>query len=192
MPEPFLGSGNRVFNTTYMWKRMEVWLLYNNGNLHYFTNFTGTKNSALYWFYLSLYKVPLGFLPNSRIIDTIPLNQMFGGLLKVLQDFVAPLYLFLKIDFELKMKEAGDILSSGDIEMDAIITKKILGNTNSEFHSSLKINQVGEIEISVEFKEARIKIYVKTNWIHHFTAFLFVVSDKRNELLEVDSKSFEL
>jgi urea transporter len=149
-----------VFNTTYIKCEKDGGLayLYNNGNLHYFTNFTGTKNSALYWFYLSLYKVPLGFLPNSKITDTIPLNQMFGGLLKVLQDFIAPLYLFLKIDFELKMKEAGDILSSGDIEMDAIITKKILGNTNSEFHSSLKINQVGEIEISVEFKEARIKI----------------------------------
>ena len=149
-----------VFNTTYIKCEKDSGLayLYNNGNLHYFTNFTGTKNSALYWFYLSLFKVPLGFLPNSKITDTIPLNQMFGGSLKVLQDFIAPLYLFLKVDFELKMKEAGDILSSGDIEMDAIIRKKILGNTNKEFHSALKINQEGEIEISVEFKEARIKI----------------------------------
>jgi hypothetical protein len=149
-----------VFNTTYIKCEKDGGLayLFNNGNLHYFTNFTGKRNSALYWFYLSLYKVPLGFLPNSKITDTIPLNQMFGGLLKVLQDFIAPLYLFLKLDFELKMKESGDILSSGDIEMDAVIKKKIMGNTKHEFHSKLRINHEGEIKISVEFKEARIKI----------------------------------
>ena len=33
-----------------------------------------------------------------------------------------------------------------------------MGNTKSEFHSVLKINHEGEIEICVEFKEARIKI----------------------------------
>jgi hypothetical protein len=67
-------------------------------------------------------------------------------------------YLFLKVDFELKMNEAGDILSSGDIEMDAVISKKILGKTKQQYYSKLKINNEGEIEISVEFKEARIKI----------------------------------
>ena len=149
-----------VFNTTYIKCENDGGLayLYNNGNLHYFTNFTGTKNSAIYWFYLSLFKVPLGFLPNSKITDTIPLNQMFGGSLKILQDFFAPVYLFLKVDFELKMNEAGDILSSGDIEMDAVISKKILGKTKQQYYSKLKINNEGEIEISVEFKEARIKI----------------------------------
>lgn len=149
-----------VFNTTYIRCEKDGGLayLYNNGDLHYFTNFTGKKNSALYWFFISLFKVPLGFLPNSRITDTIPLNLMFGGALKVLQDFIAPLYLFLKVDFELKMKQAGDILSSGDIEMDAVIRKKIIGNQAKEFYSGLKIKQDGGIEISVVFNEAKIKI----------------------------------
>ncbi len=149
-----------VYNTTYIRCEKDGGLayLYNNGDLHYFTNFTGTKNSALYWFYLSLFKVPLGFLPNAKITDTIPLNQIFGGVLKVLQDFIAPLYLFLKVDFELKMKQAGDILSSGDIEMDAVIRKKILGKPKKEYHSGLKIRQDGGVEISVVFNEAKIKI----------------------------------
>ena len=90
-----------VFNTTYIKCEKDGGLayLYNNGNLHYFTNFTGTKNSALYWFYLSLFKVPLGFLPNSKITDTIPLNQMFGGSLKILQDFIAPVVPVFKSRF---------------------------------------------------------------------------------------------
>jgi hypothetical protein len=149
-----------VFNTTFIRCEKDGGLayLYNNGDLHYFTNFTGHKNSALYWFYLSLFKVPLGFLPNAKINDTIPINQMFGGPLKILQDFVAPIHLFLHVDFELNMKQAGDILSSGDIEMDAVIRKKILGKSNKEFHSQLTIRQNGGIEISVVFNEAKIKI----------------------------------
>lgn len=149
-----------VYNTTYIRCEKDGGLayLYNNGDLHYFTNFTGRKNSALHWFYLSLFKVPLGFQANSIITDTIPLNQMFGGALKILQDFIAPVYLFLKVDFELKMKQAGDILSSGDIEMDAVIRKKIIGEPKKEFYSGLKIRQDGAIEISIVFNEAKIKI----------------------------------
>ena len=83
---------------------------------------------------------------------------MFGGILKFLQDFVAPIFLFLNVDFELKMKEAGDILSSGDIEMNAIITKKIAGRETSKYLSELKINQAGEIELTVVFNGTKIKI----------------------------------
>jgi hypothetical protein len=149
-----------VYNTTYLRCEKDGGLayLYNNGDLHFFTNFTGTKNSALYWFFISLFKVPIGFLPNSKITDTLPLNMMFGGLLKLLQDFVAPLFLFLKVDFGLTMKKAGDILSSGEIEMEAEITKKIGGKETKNYQSGIKINQDGVFEIDLRFKEAKIKI----------------------------------
>lgn len=149
-----------VYNTTYIRCEKDggIAYLYNNGDLHYFTNFTGTRNSALYWFYLSLFKIPLGFQANNKITDTIPLNQMFGGALKIAQDFIAPLHLFLTVDFELKMKQAGDILSSGDIEMDTTIRKNIFGKAKNEFLSELKIRQDGGIEISSSFNETNIKI----------------------------------
>lgn len=149
-----------VYNTTYLRCEKDGGLayLYNNGDLHFFTNFTGTKDSALYWFFVSLFKVPLGFLPNSKIADTIPINIMFGGVLKLLQDFIAPIFLFLKVDYELTMKRSGDILSSGEIEMEATINKKIAGKEAKKFHSEIKILQDGIFEINVEFKEAKIKI----------------------------------
>jgi len=149
-----------VYNTTYLRSEKDGGLayLYNNGNLHYFTNYTGTKNSALYWFYISMFKVPIGFLPNSKISDTIPLNLMFGGILKILQDFIAPVFLFLKADYQLKMKEAGDILASGGIELDATITKSIFGRETSKYQSQININQDGEIRMQIVFKEAKIRI----------------------------------
>lgn len=149
-----------VYNSTYLRCEKDGGLayLYNSGDLHFFTNFTGTKNSALYWFFITLFKVPLGFLSNSKITDTIPINMMFGGLLKLLQDFIAPLYLFLKVDFGLTMKKAGDILSLGDIEMDAVITKKIAGHETKKYNSAIKINHDGVFEIEIDFKEAKMNI----------------------------------
>jgi hypothetical protein len=149
-----------VYNNTYIRCEKDGGLayLYNNGDLHYFTNFTGSKNSALYWFFISLFKVPLGFLPNSKIDDTIPLSLMFGGVLKILQDFVAPLYLFLKVDYHLAIKQAGDILSSGDIEMNAVVSKKIAGKEIREFQAEIKISQENEFHILVDFNDAKMRL----------------------------------
>ena len=149
-----------VFNTTYIRCEKDGGFayLYNNGDLHYFTNFTGTKNSALYWFFMALFKVPLGFLPNSKITDSIQLNMMFGGILKFLQDFVAPIFLFLKVDYDLSIKDSGDILSSGDISLSALITKKIAGRKIKEFNCDVNITQEGAFNIFITFDEAKIKI----------------------------------
>jgi urea transporter/murein DD-endopeptidase MepM/ murein hydrolase activator NlpD len=149
-----------VFNTTYIRCEKDDGkaFLYNNGDLHYFTNFTGTKNSALYWLFIVLFKVPLGFLPNSKISDVIPLNMMFGGGLKFIQDFVAPIFLFLKVDYNLTMKDASDILSSGDIEMNAQIIKKIAGRKIKEYNCELKINQLGAFDIRINFNKTKIKV----------------------------------
>ncbi|KAF0236468.1 MAG: peptidase [Prolixibacteraceae bacterium] len=149
-----------VYNNTFIRCEKDGGLayLYNNGDLHYFTNFTGTKNSALYWFFISLYKVPLGFLPNSKIADSIPLNMMFGGVPRILQDFVAPLFLFLNVDYQLTMKEAGDILSSADIEMKASISQKITGKEIRNFQSDIKISKEKGIQLLIHTNEAKIKI----------------------------------
>ncbi|MDB4583897.1 urea transporter [Draconibacterium sp.] len=149
-----------VFNTTYIRCEKDNGLayLYNNGNLHYFTNFTGTKNTALYWFFIALFKVPIGFLPNSKIVDSIQLNMMFGGVLKFLQDFIAPIYLFLKVDYNLNIKDSGDILSSGDINLNALITKKIAGRKIKEFNCEVIVTQDGAFDILINFDQAKIKI----------------------------------
>ena len=149
-----------VFNSTYIRCEKDNGLayLYNNGDLHYFTNFTGSKNSALYWFFMALFKVPLGFLPNSKISDSIQLNMMFGGILKFLQDFIAPIFLFLKVDYNLSIKEAGDILSSGDINLNVLITKKIAGRKIKEYNCDVNVTQEGAFDIFINFDQAKIKI----------------------------------
>jgi hypothetical protein len=149
-----------IYNTTYIKceKDNSKAYLYNNGDLHFFTNYNGAKNTALYWLFMTLFKVPTGFLPNSKSKDSIPLDMMFGGILKFLQDFIAPAFLFLRIDYTLIIKEAGDILSSGDIEMEAIVSKRILGRTTDNFKCDIKVGRERVFEITVDFKGEKIKI----------------------------------
>lgn len=149
-----------VYNNTFIRceKDNALAYLHNNGELHYFTNFTGTSQSSLFWFFVALFKVPVGFLPNSRINDSIPINLMFSGILKFLQDFVAPIHLFLHANYQLVMKDAGDILSSGDLEMKAIVHKSILGKTVNTYEMDIKISQESVILIAVKFNDTKITI----------------------------------
>ena len=149
-----------VFNSTYLESEEDgsIAYLYNNGNLHYFTNFTGKKESPLYWFFLSIFKVPLGFLPNSSIRDQVPVNMMFGGLLKFLQDFIAPMYLFLKVDYSLEIKKSGDILSSGDLKMVSGITKRIAGRETAKYDFTINIKESGVFEIEILANDLKIQM----------------------------------
>ncbi len=149
-----------VFNSTYLESEDDKSLayLYNNGNLHYFTNFTGKKETPLYWFFLALFKVPLGFLPNSKIDDQVPVTLMFGGILKFLQDFIAPLFLFLKANYTLEIKEAGDILSSGDLKMISEITEKIAGRESGKYEFAITIKENGIFEIEIRVKDLKIQM----------------------------------
>ncbi|MDD4108203.1 MAG: M23 family metallopeptidase, partial [Prolixibacteraceae bacterium] len=132
--------------------------LFNTGDLHYFTNFSGKKYSPLFWFYIMFYKVPLGFLPKSQISDFLPVHIVYNGFLKYLQDFVAPFFLFLKADYKLIIKEAGDILSSDTVEMEVQITKKIAGRLIKVCQSRLIVNKQGVFEIYIEFDKTKISM----------------------------------
>jgi len=149
-----------VYNTTYIncKKNAGKAYLYNHGDMHYFTNFSGKTNSPLFWFFLILFKVPKGFLPDSKISDAIPVNFLFRGIIKYLQDFIAPLFIFLKADYILVMKDAGDILSSGNIKMNVWITKKITGRKIRIYKGELKVNEEGDFEIFIVFNDTKIKM----------------------------------
>jgi murein DD-endopeptidase MepM/ murein hydrolase activator NlpD len=152
-----------VYNTTFIRSETDgsTAYLYNQGDMHFFTNFNGKKYSPLFWFYVTLFKVPVGFQAGSRIQDFLPVHLLFGGILKYLQDFVAPLFLFLRADYELTLKEAGDILSSDSVKMEAEITKKIAGKTAKTYTSKIDITPQGDFEISIEMNEAKLKMTCK-------------------------------
>jgi urea transporter/murein DD-endopeptidase MepM/ murein hydrolase activator NlpD len=149
-----------VYNTTFIRSESDgaVAYLYNNRDLHYFTNFVGNRNSALFWFFLAFYKVPLGFLPQTVIKDNIPVNLMFRGFIKLIQDLAAPLYIFLTANYELNIVGSGDILSGGGTVMNVLITKKIAGRLIGKIRTSIKFTGEECFEIITETKETKIKM----------------------------------
>jgi urea transporter/murein DD-endopeptidase MepM/ murein hydrolase activator NlpD len=65
----------------------------NDGTMFYFTSFYGSHNSLLYYFYLTAYKVLLGYYPNIEIEDKFPLHIIRKNTLSLwIHDMVAPFY----------------------------------------------------------------------------------------------------
>jgi len=94
--------------------RAKAWFK-NDGNIHYFTHFEGDKNSLLFQFYLAAYKVSNGFYKNMKISDTFPINTFSGKGLVLLQDIIAPFYLFIKVEYSLEFIRLKDYLSESNI-----------------------------------------------------------------------------
>lgn len=64
-------------------------------SLFRFTHYEGTRNSLLYYFYLSFQKVSLGYFKNMAISEQLPADRIFSGAQLWWQDFIAPFYRYL-------------------------------------------------------------------------------------------------
>jgi len=88
-----------------------------NGTVFYFTNYIGPKESLLYYFYLSAYKVLLSSENKVLVKDTYPLNTFRFNLLRWIQDIVAPIFIFIKIKYESEIVKEEGLLSSGKLSL---------------------------------------------------------------------------
>ncbi|MBE0661190.1 MAG: urea transporter [Bacteroidales bacterium] len=118
----------------------------NNGNLFYFTGFSGDKKSLLYYFYLGAYKVLLGYYHHLEVKDTFPLNSLRTGLLVFLQDFIAPFYMFMHADFSLKYFNLEDDLSTSRIEFHSDAQLKIARKVFESYSFEITVSG-GRIEL---------------------------------------------
>jgi len=113
----------------------------------YFTHFTGNKESLLYYFYLGLNKVVTGFYKDLEISDDYPISILKRSFLTILQDFIAPFYLFIKAKYKIKY----------------IRLKEDLLNSSIELESTSKFIIAGHL-----FKEYKFKTLVKNQQIKEF------------------------
>jgi urea transporter len=100
-----------AYNQTYIYCATTESYAYfvNNGTLLYFTDFVGNQQSALYLFYLGCHKILLGYYNPLIIKDLLPITGFYKGALKVVQDFIAPFYLFLKADYQSECTTIDDL-----------------------------------------------------------------------------------
>jgi urea transporter len=119
---------------------------YNNGNIHYFINYTGTRKSLLYYFYLGFYKVLTGFYNGLTIFDNIPPNKIFSGWQLFWHDFIAPFRMVLKAGYQLSYVELKDDFYASS----ARLTAKINPGTKMEMVTEIELAEKSIVSFSLK------------------------------------------
>lgn len=132
---------------------------YNDGEFHYFTSFDGNKNSLLYYFYLANYKVMTAFYKNLKIKDYYPLNNTANNIMLVLQDFIAPFYIFMKSEYQLNYVSKKDDFTNSDIILESKAEIKIGKMITKEVSFETQI--VDNLISSFIIQQGKKKVIVK-------------------------------
>lgn len=96
---------------------------YNNGNIHYFVNYLGTRKSLLYYFYLAFYQVITGYYQGLIIREPVPPDKTGWGFSLFFQDFIAPFHIFLKPGYELTYEKLEEDFYSSKALLKAFVRK---------------------------------------------------------------------
>ncbi|MFZ4520819.1 MAG: urea transporter [Bacteroidales bacterium] len=108
-----------AINLTFLYCRQtkaKAWFR-NDGEIHYFTHFEGEKSSVLYKFFLGAYKVMMGYYRNLLVKDLYPVNTFNNRFIGIIQDFVAPFFLFTRSEYSLKYLAMDDALMQTNIRL---------------------------------------------------------------------------
>ena len=106
----------------------------NNGTLHYFTNYYGSKKSLLYYFYLGAHKVVMGYYHEMGIDDLLPIDSFYNGPFMVIQDFLSPFAILLKSTFNLQYHSIDDLNFATSIELRSNAQLSLFGKQLEAIH----------------------------------------------------------
>lgn len=107
----------------------------------YFVHFEGNRKSALYYFYLAFFHVPLFYGKNTKVHDQLPPNQIFSGLSLFIQDFLAPFAIYLKGDYTIILSEKNDLFEEEDIHFESNVCLSSFDRTIDEWHFVMELSE---------------------------------------------------
>jgi hypothetical protein len=127
--------------------------------MFYFTAFYGNKNSLLYSFYLSAYKVLLANPEQNTIVDSMPLNIMKtqNKLTIWLQDFIAPFYSFTKINYNLNFKTNENAFDSNSLNLYSNVEVMSFNKSKEFSKAHITVNEKGIESFSFSSKNQKLK-----------------------------------
>ena len=126
------------------------------GNLLCFINYVGSRRSLLYYLYLSLYRVHLGFYKDLVVEDQVPPYQVYKGWRMFIQDFLAPFYLYLRVGYRLRYMSKEEDLSGGRIHLEALVKKGGWRGNSSPLNVKMCITEKGIQEWEIESDNKKI------------------------------------
>ncbi|MEK6557111.1 MAG: M23 family metallopeptidase, partial [Candidatus Margulisiibacteriota bacterium] len=123
-----------AWNQSYLYcsKTQSKAYFYNDGLIHYFRNFEGNRRSALFYFFLALYKVPLEFKPQVIIKDHFAPHHLTPSIIRFWIDFVAPFFTLFESEYELTYQNIDSLIATRQMSLVASsklrIGSKVLQN----------------------------------------------------------------
>jgi urea transporter len=128
--------------------------------MFYFTAFYGERNSLLYHFFLSAYKIMLT-LSDIPVYDKIPVHLLNNNKLMIrLNDFSAPFYNFAKADYHQEINNNDHTVDPKGIDIKTEIITSVFGKKSVYLQSEIHFNEKGIESFSVAYPNK--KIYAKS------------------------------
>ncbi len=129
----------------------------NDGNLMYFTHYSGDKKCLLYYFFLSAFQVQQGFYQDLHISDRYPLNLIYKQPLLGLQDLVAPFWIFLRSEFQCHYQWIDNEMSPTEIRLHSSAKNSIGRTTLRNLDCTLLVGEKGIQKLTVETKGLQLE-----------------------------------
>lgn len=125
-------------------------------NQMYFTSFEGNKKAALYYFYLSAYRVLFGNLNGIEFWDQYPIHQTVSLPIRFWQDFIAPFYLFIKPKFYIKYSTTESIFDESTIKIESIFYNTIFNVLSERIKFKFLVTEKGIERWEIKTKKQNI------------------------------------
>lgn len=136
----------------------------NDGTMFYFTSFYGDRKSLLYYFYLSSFKVLLGFYDNLEITDHFPLHVISGNRLSLwIHDFFAPFYQYIKASYSIKTSWSDSTISPEEVKLASEVKLSIFSIIKDHGKGSLFLSENSIKEFS--FSSDKTKVWAQRIYI---------------------------
>ncbi len=147
------------YNESYIYCKEKNAFAYfiNNGTVFYFTNYIGKKDTLLYYFYLSAYKVLLSAEKEIDIKDSFPLSIYNNNIIRWLQDFISPVYIFIGLQYESKININEGFLSSGSIIINSKQSMNLFWKNKSISQTTIEIENKKIKSFSISLPNKNIK-----------------------------------
>lgn len=148
------------YNNSYLecLKTHAVAFFTNDGVLFYFTQFRGTKKSLLYSFYLAAFRVLLSNEANLTLEDEIPLHLYTKSAFRMLHDFIAPVFPFMKANYTMRYTKNTQTIGEETIVLHSITALKGVPWINREHRFMLKIENYAIEQFEISFNNDNRKV----------------------------------
>ena len=115
-----------------------------------FSDFYGDKKSVLYSFYTIAQKILLGAYTDVEVKDHLPIDGYFNIGIKILQDFVAPFYQFLQVDYSSNISFIDSENSPSEIIINSLSEASINTHIDNRISGMITIKEGGIKEFEVK------------------------------------------